>query len=173
MPIVVQGSLGPFYIGAAPDAGTNEVQSLTFAGVDAVATAGAAKIACGGYRTTALAFNAAANAVRDALRLLPSIGALGCTVVLAAGPPRVYTVTFDGGNCAKTAMPALTIESNTMTAAGLTAVTVTVAEDTPGVTVSCKGSAKGAELVDTNAGMLYINTGTALVPVWTKVGTQA
>jgi hypothetical protein len=34
-------------------------------------------------------------------------------------------------------------------------------------------AAKGALAVDTNAGMLYINTGTKAATVWTVVGTQA
>jgi len=52
------------------------------------------------------------------------------------------------------------------------APTIAVAETTPGVTATGRGAAKGSILTDTTNGILYINTGTALAPTWTKVGTQ-
>lgn len=33
-------------------------------------------------------------------------------------------------------------------------------------------AAKGAALVDTTNGVVYVNTGTMALPTWTKVGTQ-
>ncbi len=50
--------------------------------------------------------------------------------------------------------------------------TIAVATTTPGVDAEFRDSAKGQLLVDTTNGILYINTGAALAPTWTKVGTQ-
>lgn len=44
---------------------------------------------------------------------------------------------------------------------------------TDGTSGTQKGfAAKGALLVDSSNGILYINTGTLASPTWTKVGTQ-
>jgi hypothetical protein len=43
---------------------------------------------------------------------------------------------------------------------------------TPGVDATYRGLGAGAVVVDTTNKLLYINTGTALAPTWTKVGTQ-
>jgi hypothetical protein len=40
------------------------------------------------------------------------------------------------------------------------------------VTATGRGAPTGAGLIDTTNGIQYINTGTALAPTWTKVGTQ-
>jgi hypothetical protein len=50
---------------------------------------------------------------------------------------------------------------------------VTAEMTTPGVRGSFRGASKGALVSDTTNGVLYINTGTADKPVWTKVGTQS
>jgi hypothetical protein len=42
----------------------------------------------------------------------------------------------------------------------------------PGGTTFQNVAAKGALLVDTTNGKLYINTGTQAAPTWTVVGTQ-
>src|SRR5574341_386570 len=128
MPIIEGTTADPLLNAGAPVDGTDEAQTLTYGGADAVAVSGSFRVCYEGYRTAALAYDVSAADMQTALRALPSIGASGCSVALAAGPPRVYTVTFDGGNMAKLAVPLLTIESNTMLAAGATAVTVTVAE---------------------------------------------
>ena len=165
---VIEGALGILQNAGSPVNGTDEVQTLTYAGVDAVATAGTFKINYAGHKTTDLAYNISAANMQTALRLLPSIGSTGVGVSLAAGPPRVYTLTF-AGTLAKKALPAVTIEDNTMTANGGGAVTITVAEGTPGVTATGLGAPKGALLVDTSTPDLYINDGTAAAPTWTKV----
>lgn len=166
---VIEGTLGILTNAGSPSNGTDEVQTLTYAGGDPVATAGTFKIVFDGYRTTDLAYNITNANMQAALRLLPSIGSAGVTVTVAAGPPRVYSVTFGGTNMAKKAQPLMTIEDNTMTANGGGAVTITVAEGTPGVTATGLGAAKGALLVDTSTPDLYINDGTAAAPTWTKV----
>lgn len=78
------------------------------------------------------------------------------------------TITF-AGNLINLAVPTITVADNSLTG---TSPTVAVAETTPGVTATMRGAAKGALLVDTDNGILYINTNTALDPTWTKVGTQ-
>jgi len=79
------------------------------------------------------------------------------------------TITF-AGNLAKLAVPVITVEENALEG---TDPTVAVAETTPGVTADFRGASKGALVTDTTNGILYINTGTALSPTWTKVGTQS
>jgi hypothetical protein len=179
MPIIEGTTETPLLNAGTPVNGTDEVQLLTYtltgAG-SAVATAGTFKIVFDGYRTTDLAFNASAATVQAALRLLPSIGASGCTVALTAGPPRLYQITFGGGNMAKLAVPAVTIEANTLTDAALIAVDVIVTTTTPGVTATGRGSPPGKMLYDTTNAVAYFNSGTALAPVWTlldPLGTSA
>jgi hypothetical protein len=166
---VIEGASSVLQNAGAPVNGTDETQTLTYAGGDAVAVAGTFKLNFEGYRTTDLAYNISAANMQVALRLLPSIGSAGVTVSVAAGPPRVYTVTFGGTNMAKKAQPLITVEDNTMTANGGGAVTITVAEGTPGVTATALGAPKGALLVDTTTPDLYINDGTPAAPTWTKV----
>lgn len=170
MPII-EGAMGvPLQNAAAPTAGVNEIQVLTYTATTgtAVADSGTFKIAYEGFTTTALAFNASAAAVEAALVALPSIGAAGCTVVLTAGPPRLYTVTFGGGNMLSRALPPMTTITSLLQGANV--VNVVVTESQAGVSASGLGAPKGALLMDTSAGVLYTNTGTALAPVWTNAG---
>lgn len=153
----------------APTAGVNEVQLLTYTATTgtAVADSGTFIIIFEGFRTSALAFDASAAVVQAALRALPSIGALGCTVTVAAGPPRVYTVTFGGGNMTSLALPLMSIETSLLEGANV--VDVIVTESVEGVTATGRGALTGAVLLDTTNGDLYINNGTPLAPVWGKV----
>jgi hypothetical protein len=163
MPII-EGSVGfPLINAGAPSNGVNEVQTLT---LSAAPASGTFRVAFQGQRTAALAHNVSAADMQTALRGLSTIGALGVTVGLVG---QVYTVTFGGGNMAKLAQPLLTIESNTVKDAGDAAVTITPAESVAGVSATYRGAVKGALLVDTTNGTLYINAGTALEPAWTLV----
>ncbi len=171
MPIIDNAGLGhPLQNAGAPVAGTDEVQTIT---PDAVPASGFFKLVFQGQHTAALDFDATAQEVEDALNALATIGTSGVSVTKGGGPPEVWTVTFDGGNMQKLAVPLITVEANTVKDAGAAAVTLAVAEDTPGVTATGRGAPKGALLLDTTNGVLYINTGTSLAPTWTKVGTQA
>lgn len=68
----------------------------------------------------------------------------------------------------------VTALSATPLAGGLAAPTVAVAITTPGVTATGRNQGGcGQLLIDSTNGVLYINTGTAPAPTWTKVGTQS
>lgn len=88
-----------FTLDAVPDdfynlAGSDEVQVLTITGSP---TGGTFTLTFYGRTTTAIAYNAAASAVEDALEALPNIEPGDVTVTGSAGGP--YTLTF-GGNLA-------------------------------------------------------------------------
>jgi hypothetical protein len=48
-----------------------------------------------------------------------------------------------------------------------------VAETTPGVTATLRGVDKGTLAMRSDTGVLYSNTGTAVAPTWTAVGSQS
>lgn len=160
---IIEGTLGVITIAGAPAAAVNEVQTLT---LSAAAASGTFRVAFQGQRTALLAHNISAADMQTALRGLKTIGANGVTVGLAA---QVYTVTFGGGNMAGLAQPLLTIEDNTLKDAGLADVTIAVAESVAGVTATGRGAAIGALLMDITNKDLYVNAGTELVPVWSKI----
>ena len=156
----------------APVNGTDEVQTLTIGGTP---TGGTFKLAFDGYTTQAIPWfgNNDANLASVTgiiLSALASIGASGVTGAVGTLTNGIGTITLTfGGNLTKKAVPNITVAANNLTG---TAPTLAIAETTPGVDATCRGAAKGATLQDTTNGILYINTGTALAPVWTKVGTQ-
>jgi len=166
MPIIEGTTSDPLLHSGAPSNGTDEVQTITYGSASA---SGAFVLAFEGYRTTSLAWNAAAVVVEAALRALPSIGALGCSVTLAGAPTNVYQVTFDAGNMLKRNVALLSVYSSTVAEAGAALVTLTVAVGTPGVDATGIGSAVGKVLLRTDNGAQYYNTGTALAPIWTPL----
>jgi len=166
----IEGGL-EYYMAGAPGAGTSEIQTLEFGGTP---DGGTFKLAFDGYTTAAITWTTVDNtliaAIDAALEALPNIGASGVTVAdgtLTSGIGTV-TITF-GGNLAKMVVPLITVALNSLTG---TVPTIVITESTPGVTANFRGASKGATVQDTTNGVLYINTGTALVPIWTKVGTQ-
>lgn len=168
MPII-EGAIGaPLQNAGAPTAGTSEVQTLT---IDA--TGGTFKLAFDGFTTAAISWSATNNTLRDnvdaALEALPNIGTGGVTTAVGTMTAGVGTLTITfAGNLALRAVPTITVADNSLTGTA----TLSVAETTPGVNATGLGAAKGSLLTDTTNGILYINTGTALSPTWTKVGTQ-
>ena len=173
MPIIEGTTSDPLLYSGAPSNGTDEVQLITYTATTGtnVPDGGTFTISFEGYTTTALPYTASANAVRDALRLLPSIGALGVSVTVAAGPPRVYTVTFDGGNMLKRAWPMMTTTSSLLQIAHV--VTAVVSESATGVNATGLGSLPGKQLLRTDNGAWYYNSGTALAPVWSATAAAA
>jgi len=171
MPII-EGATGALLTNAgAPAAGTNEVQTLTIGGTP---TAGTFTLTFDGFTTGAITWSATnatllAN-INAALDLLPNVltaGIVATAGTLTAGIGTIL-LTFSGGNVAKRAVSTMTATSS-LTG---TSPTLAIAETTPGVDTTAIGSVKGQLLSDTTNGILYINTGTALNPTWTKVGTQ-
>lgn len=160
-------------VAGAPVAGTDEVQTLTIGGTP---TGGSFKLKFKGQRTAAIAWTAVdatlVAAIDAALGALSTIGG-AANVTTAAGTLTsgigTVTITFVGA-LAKKAVPMIGVEANNLTG---TAPTLAVAETTPGVNATHRGAPKGAPLTDTTNAIAYINTGTAVVPTWTKVGTQS
>lgn len=153
----------------APSAGVSEIQTLELGGTP---EGGTFKLAFNGFTTAPITWTAVDNtliaAIDAALEALPSIGASGVTVAAGTLNAGIGTVTITfGGNLTKLAVPLITVANNSLTG---TNPTVAVTESTPGVTATARGAAVGAELVDTTNKVRYINTGTSLAPVWTKVG---
>jgi hypothetical protein len=165
----IPGGLGPFPFAGTPAAGTDEVQTLT---IDA--DGGTFKLAFEGRQTAAISWSATNNTLRDnvdaALEALSNIGTGGVTVAVGTMTAGVGTLTITfAGNLGKRAVATITVADNSLTGTG----TLTVEETTPGVDATFRGIVKGAIVQDTTNGVAYINTGTALAPTWTKVGTQS
>lgn len=168
---IIEGAYRGHTTAGAPVAGTNEVQTITIGGTP---TGGTFKLRFAGFTTAAITWSATnatlvAN-IDTALEALPSIGTGGVVVAVGTAVAGIgtLTVTF-GGNLAALAVATITVADNSMTG---TTPTIAVAETTPGVTPSGKGAPTGALLIRQDTGVLYANTGTALAPVWTAVGSQ-
>lgn len=169
---IIEGARSmPLQSAGVPGAGTDEVQTLTIGGTP---TGGTFKLSYGGLVTAAITWSATNNTLRDnvdaALEALASIGTGGVTTAVGTMTAGIGTLTITfAGNLGKRAVPTIAVVSNSMTG---TAPTIAVAETTPGVDAFGLGAAVGALAVDTTNAKLYINTGTALAPTWTVVGTQ-
>jgi hypothetical protein len=168
---VIEGA-GPVISGAgAPGAGTSEVQTLTIGGTP---TGGTFALSFEGLTTapiTWVAVNATLIAAIDsALEALPSIGTGNMTTAAGTVTAGIGTITLTfAGALAGKAVPTIAVANNSLTG---TTPTLAVAETTPGVTATGRGSPAGILYVDSATGLVYANTGTALAPSWTKVGTQ-
>jgi hypothetical protein len=168
---IIEGSRDGYTSAGAPSAGTSEVQTLTIGGTP---TGGTFKLAFEGFTTAAITWSATnatlvAN-IDAALEALPNIGTGGVTTAVGTMTAGIGTITLTfAGNLAVKAVSTVTVANNSLTG---TAPTLAVVETTPGVNPTGQGAAIGATLTDTTNGLLYINTGTALAPTWTKVGTQ-
>jgi hypothetical protein len=155
----------------APSAGTDEVQTITIGGTP---TGGSFKLKFKSFTTAAISWSATNNTlvanIDAALEALPNIGTGGTTTAVGTMTAGVGTITVTfAGALGKKAVPTMSVASNDLTG---TAPTVAIAETTPGVDASGRGAAKGALLTDTTNGIVYVNTGTATAPTWTKVGLQ-
>jgi len=152
---------------------TNEVQTLTIAA--GPPTGGTFQLEFDGQTTAPIAWSATNNTllanIDAALEALSNIeaGDIACAATTLTAGVGALTITFSG-TLAATDVALITVADNSLT--GNTG-TVAVAETTPGVTATARGAKIGATLTDTTNGVLYINTGTALAPTWTKVGTQS
>lgn len=168
----IEGSIGPYENAGVPGAGTSEVQTLTIGGTP---TGGTFTLAYDGQTTAAITWSATNNTLRDnvdtAIEALTNIGTGGVTTAVGTMTAGVGTLTITfAGDLAALAVNTITVGTNSMTG---TAPTVAVEETTAGVTASFRGAKKGALVTDTTNGKLYINTGTALAPTWTVVGSQS
>ena len=158
-------------VAGAPVAGTDEVQTLTIGGTP---TGGTFKLALEGFTSSSVTWSATnatllAN-LNTALRAMPNLGASEITAAAGTLTAGIGTITLTfGGNRGKQLIPSLfTVAENALTG---TAPTLAVAETTPGVDATARGSAPGL-VFDTTNKKLYVNTGTALAPTWTVAGAQ-
>lgn len=171
MPII-EGTTRIQQFAGVPGAGTDEVQTLTTGGT---ITGGTFKLAFRGATTAAITWSATNNTLRDnvdaALEALSTIGTGGVTTAVGTMTAGIGTLTITAaGNLTKQAIPTITVADNSLTG---TTPTVAVAETTPGVDAAFRGLGKGALITDVTNAELYINTGSALSPTWTKVGSQS
>lgn len=164
--LIAEGTTAQRTTEGAPSAGTNAVQTLTITGTP---TGGTFTLSFGGETTAAIARNAAASAVQSALLALRAFDTGDVVASGGALPGTAVVLTF-GGNYARTVVPLITANGAALT--GGTSPTAAVAETTAGVKATERGAAKGTILTDTTNGVVYVNTGTALAPTWTVVGTQ-
>lgn len=167
----IEGGIGLFEFAGTPGAGTSEVQTLTIGGTP---TGGTFKLAFDGQTTDPITWSSTNNTLRDnvdaALEALTNIGTGGVTTAVGTMTAGIGTLTITfAGDLTKKAVNTITVADNSLTG---TSPTLAVAETTPGVDADFRGAKKGALVTDTTNGILYINTGTALAPTWTKVGTQ-
>jgi hypothetical protein len=167
--MIIEGGSRGYASTGAPVAGTNEVQTITFGGTP---TGGTFTLTFEGFTTAAITWvNVNATLVSNidtALEALANIGTGGVTTAVGTMTAGIGTITVTfGGNLGLKAVSTMTATSS-LTG---TTPTVAVAETTPGVAPTGRGAAVGATLVRDN-GVLYANTGTALAPTWTVVGTQ-
>ena len=145
-------------------AAVNEVQSIASTG-----TGGPATFTFNGQTTPAQAFNVSAATLQAALRALTSINGANVTCTGGSLGSAPIACTFSG-TLAAINVPAITV------GAGLTGGTATVTTTTQGVTAVPTAysnvAAIGALLNDTTNKILYQNTGTVAVPVWSKVSGE-
>lgn len=144
-------------IPTAPVNGSSETQRLTVGG--GTPTSGNIVVKHR-TRTVTIPWNATATQFRDALRGLNEIGPTGVTGSGGPLPGTPIDIAF-AARLANQDEPQMTIASHTLSA-GTPAITTTVA----GVTASPRGMSAGTVVVAKDTGRLYVNRGTATVPVW-------
>ncbi len=112
------------------------------------------------------------NLATDGGGLITSTATLVRAALIASTPAAaLITPTLKTGNDGTGVVTAL---AATALAGGAAAPTGAIVETTPGVTAFARVEAGIGRLAsDTTNGKLYINTGTALAPTWTVVGSQS
>jgi hypothetical protein len=167
---VIEGTYGaPLTFSGAVVAGTNEVQTLTIGGTP---TGGTFTLGFEGRSTAAITWSSTNGTLLGNMNTAMDNAYGTGAIVAAAGTLTAgigtVTLTF-GANYAKRAVPTMTVVQNALTG---TTPTLAIAETTPGVDATGRGTAPGALLIRTDTGLVYTNTGTALSPTLTVVGTQ-
>ena len=164
---ILGGPNGGYATAGAPSAGTNAVQTVTITGTP---TGGTFTLSFEGRTTAGIAYNAGAADVQAALLALDNLDS--GDVVGSGGPfPDSAVVLTFGGNYAKEPVSPITANGAGLT--GGTSPAISVAQTTAGVAASGRGAPKGTLLTDATNGKVYVNTGTALAPTWTVVGSQS
>lgn len=155
-----------------PSAGTSAVWTVTIGGTP---TAGTFTISYGGETSGAITWSSTnstlltnINTALDAMDIFGAGDLVATDSSLTAGIGD-FLLTFSA-NYAKLAIVGAVTVTSSLTG---TDPTLAIEETTPGVTATARGLGKGVCVSDTTNAYLYINTGTALAPTWTKVGTQS
>lgn len=154
-----------------PGQGTNAIQTLTIGGTP---TGGTFKIAFESQVTGAITWSATTGTIlaniNAALDALPSLGTGGCVATAGTISSGIGTVTLTFAAARERQLvPLMTIFSNSLTGSS---PTVAITDATPGVDAAFRGWPAGIIVKDTTNKILYQNTGTSTLPVWTKVGAQ-
>lgn len=171
--VIEDSNAAPLRNAGVPGAGTDEVWTLTIGGTP---TGGTFKLKFGPFVTGDITWSSTnatllAN-INAALAALPNIQANGFVATAGTLTAGIGTILVTaGGNLTKLAIAELfSVHTNALTG---TAPTLGIAETTPGVTATFRGAPKGRLVVDTTNAKQYINTGSALAPTWTVVGSQS
>lgn len=159
-------------VAGVPSAGTSEVWTLTIGGTP---TAGTFRVIFGGETSGAITWSATNNTLLsnintalDAMNVFGAGDLVASDSSLTAGIGALL-LTFSANRAKEAIASAITVSS----ALTGTDPTLAIEETTAGVTATARGMGKGVIATDTTNGILYINTGTAIAPTWTKVGTQS
>lgn len=156
--------LGIYEVLAAPVAGTNAVQTIS---IGANTNGGNFALVYSGFYTNTILFantNAnMANNIKTGLSALPTIGTNNVTVAAnsATNGAGTFDVTFAGA-LARKKVPTIGVVTNNLTGGANTNMAVTSA--TNGVDATGRGLTKGAMIVDTNSGNVFINMGNSTAP---------
>lgn len=160
----------PVPFAGVPSNGTSQIWTLTFG---SGTSAGNFKLTYDGYTTDNIAWSATngtlVSNIDAALGALSSVsGAGNVTTAVASMTNGIGTITVTAaGDLAAKALPAMTVHTQT------TGGTLSIATSTAGVNATGRGRGAGSLITDTTNGKLYINTGSAVSPTWTVVGSQS
>lgn len=147
------------YAGTPTD-GVSEVQRVTGGGVISGGTWDLDLAPCGGPTLTDIPWDVTAAALQ--VLVDPD---LSLSIKVTGGPVATTPFTFTFGK----ALAGLNLTQLTASAANLTGAAHALAPSTPtgGVQATYRGAAPGDLLEDTQHGVIYRNTGSSTVPVWT------
>ena len=152
MSVIENAGLGtPLQNAGVPVAGTDEVQRLTIGGTP---TGGTFTLSLDGFTTGPIDWNATTGTlltnIETAVEALPNVDAVTVADVSLAAGIGDLDITFDGANVAKKAQNLMTADGAALTG---TAPTVSVAEQTAGVTATHRSAPTGARLTDITNGV--------------------
>lgn len=159
----------------SPTDGVSEVQSLTPSAPAPGPIVGTYTITFDGQETDAIDAGATFAEIQAAIEALSNVGE--GNIVVSGDDPLTPTAFGDGGVVTLTYagvlagrdVPEVTVDDSGLedSDSPANAITVTVATETAGVLGTYRGAPPGQPFADTQNGVIYENTGTAQVPVWT------
>ena len=145
----------------APTNGTDEVQNIAITGTP---TGGSFTLDLDGEVTAAIAYNASALTVQNALQALSNIAAGDVECDGGALPGTSVNVRFHRLLGSRNVTALVAVSSLT----GGIAPAITITTSTAGVRGTHRGAQAGAYLQDTTNGIIYSNSGDQYRPVWSE-----